>query len=78
MATKQQPVYEPVAVVEGRYLLPVNDAIQLLTLLAKAQILSRDYVSGRGYVYKLQRDQNTDFTFTTLTLAQAAAIHLED
>lgn len=76
MATKQ-PAQEPMAVVEGRWLLPTDQAMALLSLIAKAQPVTRDYVSGRGYVYKLSKDTSTDLAISPLTLAQVAALHLE-
>lgn len=68
---------ETMCIVEGKYMLPSIKAAQLIQLLAEATVVTRDYVSGRGYVYKFGKEA-TDLTFSPLTMAQVAAMNLED
>ena len=74
MATKRATMPDvPMAIVDGRHLLPLEDAMQLLRLLVKAQPVTRAYEQG-GYVYKFSTAQ--EFSMAPLTVAQEAALNL--
>jgi hypothetical protein len=77
MATKNVQPNEPVAIVDGRYLLPMDAAVQMLALMAKATHVTREYRSGSGYVYKFST-QTVEISLSPLTVAQVAAMNLED
>jgi hypothetical protein len=78
MATKPNNT-APIALVlvDGQWMLPLEDGIQLVRLLAMAVPIQRDYVSGVGYQPKFSK-QTKDYTITPVTVAQLAAMSLED
>ena len=77
MAAKGTPTRIDMVLVDGQWMLPLEEAIQLVRLLTMAVPVSRDYVSGAGYVPKFSK-QTKDYTVTPVTIAQLAAMNLED
>ena len=66
-------------VLDGRWMLPLDEATQLLNLLCRATPVTRSYESGRGYVYRFAKpgDNQPEYAFSPLSVAQMAAMHLE-
>ena len=62
------------AVVNGEHLLPLDDAVVLLRMLAKATAVSNTWKSDTPY--KLSVNKTT--RLEALTIAQHAAIYLEE
>jgi hypothetical protein len=65
---------EEYAVVDDQYLLPLEDAVALIRILAKSKAVSRTYKDDVPYK---PSEYGKMRTLTTITLAQYAAIHLE-
>lgn len=77
MATKTTLAAPTLVMVDGQWMLPLEEAIQLVRLLTMAVPVTRDYVSGIGYQPKFSK-QTKDYTVTPVTIAQFAAMNLED
>ena len=77
MAAKQTHACIDMVLVDGQWMLPLEEAIQLVRLLAMAVPVTRDYVASLGYVPRFAK-QTKDYTVTPVTLAQLAAMNLED
>lgn len=79
MAAKNSNPTSTMCIVNGQWLLPVDEAIKLVDILARAAKVESHYVGGNvGYTYKYSNrsDSNTN-QILTLTMAQLAAITLE-
>jgi len=51
------------SVLGERYLVSVEEGAQIMLILSKAQMVNHEYVSGKGYEYKLKGNTNeTSFT----------------
>lgn len=68
MAAK--PTNPPMAIVDETYYLPLDEAIILIGLLAKAKRVERDWRSNSTFRYKMDNDRNGDGT-KILALSQA-------
>lgn len=78
MARDTPPAVEAYVVIDNSYMLPFDDGIELLRLLAKAQKVSYNYGSGSSTTapYKLQKDNN-DVSLKIVTLAQYAIMCMD-
>lgn len=73
MATPAKP--EDWAVVEGSYLLPLDDAVDLMRLLSRAQRVERNWGGNSSAPFKAAA-ASQELTLLALTIGQYAAVQL--
>ena len=73
MPTPEPTVY---AVVDQEYMLPFEDAIALLRILAKSTPVSSNY--NETVPFRLSQYKKGDHSLRVLSVAQHAAVHLEE
>ena len=76
MAAKPPVEVVRYAVIDNVYMLPIEDAAEVMKLLAKATKVSYQYSSDTPYKMAAGRDCSIDLKM--ITTAQHAAIYLED
>lgn len=74
MATPAKP--EDWAVVEGSYLLPLDDAVDLMRLLSRAQRVERNWGGNSSAAPFKAASASQELTLLALTIGQYAAVQL--